>query len=114
MNLTTKTFTRITVNGKTYSSVEEMPPEIRQQYEKAMSMLADKNHNGIPDVLEGSAVEGNGVRTVVNQKSIHLGTISARSDSSGGGGITMSLPTLLALLATVAVIAAAVVWYARQ
>src|SRR5437870_5950311 len=114
MNLTTKTFTRITVNGQTYASVDEMPSEVRQQYEKAMSMLADKNRNGIPDVLEGSTVEGKGVRTVVNQKSIQLGSISSTSDSSGGGGITMSLPTLLALLATVAVIAAAAVWYVRQ
>jgi hypothetical protein len=43
----------ITVNGQTYSSVEEMPPEVRRQYQFAMGLLADKDGNGIPDVLEG-------------------------------------------------------------
>ena len=44
---------RMTVNGKTYSSVDEMPPSVRAQYEQAMrSMMADKDHDGIPDILE--------------------------------------------------------------
>jgi hypothetical protein len=43
----------IVVNGKTYSDPDEMPPEIRQAYEQAMGALADKNQNGIPDILEG-------------------------------------------------------------
>ena len=29
----------ITINGQTYASVEEMPPEIRRQYESAIQML---------------------------------------------------------------------------
>lgn len=50
--------TRITVNGREYASVADMPPEVRQQYERAMSVLADKDGNGVPDVLEGlGAVE---------------------------------------------------------
>ena len=53
MNITTRTYKSITINGQTYSSVEQMPPDVREQYEKAMSMLADVNRNGIPDVLEG-------------------------------------------------------------
>jgi hypothetical protein len=48
--------TSITVNGQTYSSIEEMPPEVRRQYEFAMGLLADKDGNGIPDVLEGRDV----------------------------------------------------------
>jgi hypothetical protein len=47
--------TRITVNGREYQRVDEMPPEVRRQYERAMSMLADKDGNGVPDVLEGGA-----------------------------------------------------------
>lgn len=45
--------TRITVNGQTYASVEKMPPDVRRQYELAMGLLADKDGNGIPDILEG-------------------------------------------------------------
>jgi len=43
----------IVFNGKTYHSVDEMPPDIRQAYEQVMSAFADKNQNGMPDVLEG-------------------------------------------------------------
>jgi hypothetical protein len=51
---------KIVVNGKEYDSVEAMPPDVRQAYEKAISMLGDKTHgiladanqNGVPDVLE--------------------------------------------------------------
>src|ERR1700757_2317411 len=43
----------ITVNGKTYDRVDDMPPEIRQAYDQAMGLLADKNQNGIPDIAEG-------------------------------------------------------------
>ena len=44
-----------TVNyqGKAYTSVDDLPPEARAKYEKAMSALADKDGNGIPDILEG-------------------------------------------------------------
>ena len=31
--------TKITVNGKLYKSPEEMPPDVRQQYEQAMRMM---------------------------------------------------------------------------
>ena len=53
--MTSKT-TRISVNGQTYSSVEQMPPDVRRQYETAMNLLADKDGNGIPDILEGKAL----------------------------------------------------------
>jgi hypothetical protein len=54
----------IIVNGKMYTSVDEMPPEIRQAYEQAMSVLADKNQNGVPDILEGvMATDGINVQT---------------------------------------------------
>lgn len=45
--------TRIVFNGQEYSSPEEMPAEIRRAYEQAMSgVLADADHNGIPDLFE--------------------------------------------------------------
>jgi hypothetical protein len=63
--------TRITVNGQSYSSPDEMPPDIRAQYEKAMSML-DRNQNGIPDALEqtssSSPIPGVHITTSTTQR----------------------------------------------
>jgi hypothetical protein len=45
---------KITFNGRTYDSLEQMPPDIRQAYESVMQVLADKNQNGVPDLFEGA------------------------------------------------------------
>jgi hypothetical protein len=42
----------IVIDGKTYNSVDKMPPEIRQKYEQAMRSLGDANKNQIPDAFE--------------------------------------------------------------
>jgi len=42
----------IVIDGKTYKSVEEMPEDVRRNYESAMSQLADNDRNGLPDTLE--------------------------------------------------------------
>jgi len=42
----------IVIDGTTYQSVNEMPPDIRQKYEQAMRSLGDANSNKIPDVFE--------------------------------------------------------------
>jgi hypothetical protein len=96
--------------------------------------LADKNNNGIPDVLEGATTDatGCGVRTVVKQVVTQTGKLSPGQDlaqlptsasrilqaswSSDGssGGVTMTWPTLLALLATFAAIAGAAVWWLKS
>jgi hypothetical protein len=44
---------RIIFNGKTYNSIDDMPPEARQAYEKALALLADQNANAVPDFLDG-------------------------------------------------------------
>jgi hypothetical protein len=50
--------TKITVNGQTYSSADEMPPDVRAKYDRAMAAMADRDNNGIPDVLEHPAQPG--------------------------------------------------------
>ena len=42
----------IVIDGKTYHSAEEMPPDIRQKYEEAMRSLGDANSNRVPDAFE--------------------------------------------------------------
>ena len=43
---------KIIVNGQEFSSVEEMPPAVRRQYEQAMSALADRDGDGVPDIMQ--------------------------------------------------------------
>jgi hypothetical protein len=80
---------RIVIDGKVYNSVDEMPEDVRQQYEKAMSalkdqngnkipdafennnMLADNNRNGIPDIIEntpGAPIFANAMKILVDGK----------------------------------------------
>ncbi len=42
----------IEVNGKTYASVDDMPPDVRQTYEKMMKLLADQDRDGVPDLVQ--------------------------------------------------------------
>ena len=42
----------IVIDGKTYKSVDEMPEDVRRNYESAMRKLGDEDRNGIPDALE--------------------------------------------------------------
>jgi hypothetical protein len=46
----------ITVNGRTFSSVGEMPAPVRRLYEQAMGQV-DANRNGVPDALEAAGSE---------------------------------------------------------
>ena len=81
----------IVIDGKTYTSVNEMPEDVRQKYEQAMgslndqnqnqapnvlsagSLLSDKNNNGIPDIFEnalnGSTVLGS-MKVIMDGKQI--------------------------------------------
>jgi hypothetical protein len=45
--------TQFIVDGKAYSSLDEMPAEMRQKYQQSLGQL-DANRNGIPDLLENS------------------------------------------------------------
>ena len=45
--------TQFVVDGKAYTSLDELPPEARQKYAQAVNRI-DANRNGIPDLLENS------------------------------------------------------------
>ncbi len=62
--------TKITFNGITYSDPSEMPADVRQAYQQALGLLADRDGNGIPDLLEvagqGNAISVQHRRIIVN------------------------------------------------
>ena len=68
----------IVIDGKTYNSVEEMPPDVRQKYEMALQALADANGNHIPDALENILMDKdkNGVPDVLENSGVGNNVIS--------------------------------------
>ncbi len=79
----------IVLNGKTYHSIEEMPPDVREKYELAMCLLddaerddapgtfelgkifTDRNKNGTPDLLENITADNfmvNSTKIIVDGK----------------------------------------------
>lgn len=64
--------TRITIEGKTYQSVEEMPADVRRRYEQAMSVLSDRDGNGVPDVLEGDSPDPNVISHVTTSQRVFV------------------------------------------
>ncbi len=50
---------RIVIDGKSYNSVDEMPEDVRQKYEQALSLMKDQNSNGVPDGLENILADNN-------------------------------------------------------
>lgn len=44
---------QINFNGKTYSSLDEMPANEREAYLHIMALFKDANQNGVPDIFEG-------------------------------------------------------------
>jgi hypothetical protein len=60
----------IVINGQEYHSVEEMPPEVRDQYRKSIASLRDSDGDGVPDILQNMgpsdiATESNIVREFI-------------------------------------------------
>ena len=70
----------IVIDGKTYNSVDEMPPDIRQKYEQAMRSLGDANSNQIPDAFETMNIFGDkdkdGVPDVLENIAASQATVS--------------------------------------
>jgi hypothetical protein len=62
---------KLIVNGKTYNSVDEMPEDVRKQYEQAMNSLKDEDKNQIPDAFENISsknVVSSSMKIIVNGK----------------------------------------------
>jgi len=89
--------TRITVNGVQYKSVEEMPADVRAEYERAMSLLADRDGNGVPDVLEGKSdvqQQGETIKPLFGFKKVSNVVITSNS-VKGAGQIPPEIRKLL-------------------
>ena len=114
---------KILVNGQMYDGLEQLPPEIRAQYEQAMSAL-DKNRNGIPDFVEGMFnLPAETMNNASNNAPIGIGTPTSRPVSSpkpvpvnstiepeSSGGWMLALAGI-ALVVLCLAAAAAGVWY---
>ncbi len=59
----------IVIDGKTYKSVDEMPEDVRKNYESAMQNL-DNNQNGTPDAFEGLSSFQSVAANVINSSKI--------------------------------------------
>lgn len=92
---------RIIFNGHEYASVNEMPSDLRQAYERAMKALADSDGDGVPDVIEhlsGDTVSTTTSKIVVNGREyasvddmphdvrqVYERMMKMRADSDGDG-----------------------------
>ena len=114
---------KILVNGQMYDGLDQLPPEIRAQYEQAMSAM-DKNRNGIPDFVEGMFnVPAQTVDGTSNNAPMSIGTSTSRPVTSSkpipigstiepeSSGSWMLALAGIALVVLCLVAAAAGVWY---
>jgi len=107
--------TKIIVNGSTYDNVDQLPPELRAKYEKAMGAM-DANKNGIPDFAEGMLVSKNqtaniatGFGTTSPPRSQPI-PVSSTMEPESSGGWALAL-TGIGLVGACLLLAAGGVWY---
>jgi hypothetical protein len=113
---------KILVNGQLYDGLDQLPPEIRAQYEQAMSAM-DKNRNGIPDFVEGMLnLTAQAMNSTSNNAPVNIATSTSRPaspkptiatstiepESSGGWMLAVAGIALIGLCLAAA---AAGVWY---
>ena len=65
--------TRIIFDGKEYASVEEMPLEVRRSYEQIAGLLADRDGDGIPDLVGDASASH--TLTVRRMRFVHDGKV---------------------------------------
>lgn len=56
----------INFNGKTYTSLADMPADERRLYEQLMGAFGDQNQDGVPDMFEGLVGASAGGQPVVH------------------------------------------------
>ena len=83
VNINVKTNIRFGYQGQTYNNPDEMPPEVRAAYDKAMEQI-DKDHNGVPDFMEGKG--GQPVKTTYK--------VNTNSNITPSAPLTSSTQTL--------------------
>jgi hypothetical protein len=48
---------KIIFDGRSYNSVSEIPPDVRQMYERLKKLFTDANRDGVPDVVQQGGIE---------------------------------------------------------
>jgi len=108
--------TKIIVNGQSYDDIEQLPPDVRAKYQKAMGAM-DANGNGVPDFMEGMMNISNQatssapmlVETSTPLRSKPIPVSSTIEPESSGGW--MLVVTGVVLAGTCLVLVAAGIWY---
>lgn len=60
----------INFNGKTYTSLDDMPADVRRLYEQVMGIFGDQNQDGVPEAFAGLAAAGPGRPVVHSQTTV--------------------------------------------
>lgn len=107
------------VDGKSYNSLDELPPDARAKYEQAMGAM-DRNRNGMPDFLEGmmnistqAAQPAVTTTSYPSEKARHASrqpmpvSPTITPDTSNGGMLVLGIGAILFLCAA----GAAGIWY---
>jgi hypothetical protein len=100
-------------DGKEYSSLEEMPPEARRQYQETVSQLGEAGRDGIPDILQSKgatgSIEENRHIVVRTTQNVRLEGLDALASAKS---LLFSVGTsaLLAALAALVSLAILVLW----
>jgi hypothetical protein len=71
---------QIVWDGKVYTSIDQLPPEAREKYQKAMGQLAHANNNGIPDIIAGVSGAANIVTSSGPLQIVHDGKVYTNMD----------------------------------
>jgi hypothetical protein len=77
---------RIVFNGIEYGHPDEMPPDVRADFQRVMDLLADRNADGIPDILEEGADASVHVETRVSADVSRLTPGNRTTDRHRTGG----------------------------
>jgi O-acetyl-ADP-ribose deacetylase (regulator of RNase III) len=89
-------------DGKVYTNPNDLPPEIREKYEQAVTLLGDANQNGIPDILAGVAATQKA--STASQLIDTLTTPSAAKPADDSSRKLMIAAGLMVVLAVVSVL----------